>query len=92
MVLYSLQICDDRLVKQDNGVSMRAITSFRASEKDKNLKEVMTTYYGVVRDIIELDYVTFRQTVFYYDSVKLENKTNGCKVDPFWNLVMVNLS
>ncbi|XP_058067491.1 uncharacterized protein LOC131216904 isoform X1 [Magnolia sinica] len=76
---------------QNNGVSMKAITKYRTSAKDKNYKEDEATYYGVVKQIIELDYTVFRQTVFYYDWVRVEDKTNGCIVDPESNLIMVNM-
>jgi len=38
-----------------------------------------------------LDYTDFKQTVFYYDWVKFEDKVNGSKIDPISNLIMVNL-
>ncbi|OVA07485.1 hypothetical protein BVC80_8237g4 [Macleaya cordata] len=46
--VFSSNSKDDCLVTQDSGVSMRAITTFRASGEDKNPKEAMTTYYGVI--------------------------------------------
>lgn len=79
------------MVTQDSGVCMRAITKFRASGKHKNYKEAETVYYGVIQQIIELDYIDFKQTVFYCDWVKVEDKINGCKIDPFSNLITVNL-
>ena len=82
---------EDRMVTQNSGVCMRAITKFRASGKDKNYKEVETTYYGVIQQILELDYTEFKQIVFYCDWVKVEDKVNGCKVDLISNLIMVNL-
>ncbi|KAF9614193.1 hypothetical protein IFM89_015701 [Coptis chinensis] len=76
---------------KNSGVSMKAVTSFRASTKDRNLVDDEVTYYGVVKRILELDYVEFKQTVFYCDWVRIEDKTNGCTVDPDMNLVFVNL-
>lgn len=50
------------------------------------------TYYGVVRQIIELNYIDFEETVFYCDWVRVEDKSNGCKVDPTSSVIKVNLS
>ncbi|KAF9597937.1 hypothetical protein IFM89_022755 [Coptis chinensis] len=49
---------------ENSGVSMKVVTSFRASAKDRNLVD---------------------------DEVRIEDKTNGCTVDPDTNLVFVNL-
>ena len=76
---------------QNSGVSMKAFTLYRASVKDKKYKEVEATYYGVVKQIIELDYIDFHQTVFFCDWFKVEDKTNGCIVDLDTNLTMVNM-
>ena len=80
--IFSPKSYEERMVTQDSGVCMRAITKFRASGKDKNYKEAETMYYGVIQEIIELDYIDFKQTVFYCDWVKVEDKVNGCKIDP----------
>ena len=66
-------------------------SKFRENGKDKNYKEADTTYYGAIQQILELDYIDFKQTVFYCDWVKVEDKINGCKIDPASNLIMVNL-
>lgn len=76
---------------QNSGVSCSAITLYRSSVKDKNYKEDVTTYYGVLKEIIELDYTDFCQTVFYCDWFKVEDKTNGCIFDPETGLIMVNM-
>ena len=49
------------------------------------------TYYGVIRNIFELDYIIFKEVVFYCDWVRVEDK-NACKVDVVTNLIMVDLS
>ena len=89
--LFSPKSYKERKQTQDSGVCMRAITQFRASGKDKNFKEAETTYYGVIQQIIELDYIDFKQTVFYCDWVKVEDKINGCKIDHVSSLITVNL-
>lgn len=76
---------------QNSGVCMKALTSFRSSAKDKNLVEEEVTYYGIVKQIIELDYFEFKKILFYCDWVRIEDRKNGCVVDPDTNLVFVNL-
>ncbi|KAF6134730.1 hypothetical protein GIB67_002131 [Kingdonia uniflora] len=63
---------------QDSGVTMKAVTSLVSSKKDLNPKEEETTYYGFVKEILELNYYDFMQRVFYCDWVKVEDKVNGC--------------
>ena len=52
---------------QNSGVSCYAVTLYRSSSKGKNYKKDVTAYYGVVKQIIELDCIDFRQTVVYCD-------------------------
>lgn len=90
--VFSSSAHDSNLVaKQNSGVSINALTHFRASSKDKNLVEAEITYYGIIRQILVLDYVTEKVTTFYCDWVKVEDKA-ACMVDPDTNLVMVNLN
>ena len=51
----------------------------------------MTTFYGVIRKILYLNYIEFTHTVFDCDWVDVDDK-NACKVEPTSKLVMVNLS
>lgn len=88
--VFSPKYHDGTLVAQDNGVCMKAWTSFRAKEGDKRLKDAWTMWYGVIKQIIELDYTIFKEVVFYCNWVRVEDKTNGCKHCPKSNLVMVN--
>ncbi|KAF9621052.1 hypothetical protein IFM89_015874 [Coptis chinensis] len=76
---------------QKSGVSMKAFTNFRASAKDKNLVEDEATYYGIYKQILELDYHDFKETFFFCDWVRIEDRRNGCYVNPDTNLVFVNL-
>lgn len=75
---------------QNSGVSMKALTSFRSSVGDTNLVHEEASYYGVIKQILELDYHDFKQVVFYCDWVRIEDK-HGCYVDPATNLIYVNL-
>lgn len=74
---------------QNSGVSLMALTAFRASAKDMNLVHEESAYYGIVKQILELDYYDFKRVVFYCDWVRLDS--HGCRVDPEVNLVYVNL-
>ena len=78
---FSTLAHEESLSTQSSGVSMKAY----------NKKGVLTTYYGVIRDIIDLNYTNFGHTVFYCNWVDVDEK-NACKVDPTSKLVMVNLS
>jgi hypothetical protein len=77
--------------KQDSGISYKALTYCVASSKDKNPIEAEMTYYGVVQQILELDYTSFKEIVFYCDWVRVEDN-NACTVDPATNLIMVDLT
>lgn len=79
-------------VTQDSGVCMEATTTYRASRKDKNPVDDVTKWYGVVKQILELDYTDFKEVVFYCDWVKVESRSRGCKFSSDGNLVLVNLN
>ncbi|XP_026427752.1 uncharacterized protein LOC113323636 isoform X2 [Papaver somniferum] len=80
------------VLSQNSGVSMRAVTSYRAKSTDTEYLETEMTYYGVIMKIIKLNYMEFEETVFYCDCVKVEDKTNGCKVDPNSKLIKISFS
>ncbi|XP_026450942.1 uncharacterized protein LOC113351100 [Papaver somniferum] len=65
---------------QNSEVSMNATTTFRASARDQNTVNDEVPYFGIVKQILELDYTTFKQTVFYCDWVRVEDKVNGWKI------------
>jgi len=83
---------DDKVVTQDSGVCMEAITTCASSKKDKNHVDAPIMYYGVIQQILEVDYIDFQEVVFYCDWVKVEDRNNGCKMCPDSNLVMVNFN
>ena len=70
---------------------MKALTYCRASRKDKNLIEAEITYYGVIQQILVLDYTYFKETVFYCDWVRVEDKS-AHRIDPATNLILVDLT
>ena len=90
--VFSPKYHDDTVVTQDSGVCMKALTTFRAKKCDKRLNDAWTMWYGVIKQIIELNYHEFKEVVFYCDWVRVEDKTNGCKHCLNSNLVMVNFN
>lgn len=70
---------------------MKALTFCRTSRKDKNMLEAEITYYGVIEQILVLDYSSFKEVVFYCDWVKVEDKS-AHKIDPATNLILVDLT
>ena len=89
--VFSPQRYDDTLSTQDSGVCMDAITTFVASVKDLNPTNDDTTWYGIIKEIFEVDYYEFSHVVFYYEWVNIADKMHGCKIWPDSNLLMVNL-
>ena len=89
--IFGAKVYEESTNVQNSGISYKALTFFRASAKDKNLVEAEMTYYGVIQNIFELDYISFKEVVFYCEWVRVEDK-NACKVDPVTNLIMVDLS
>ncbi|KAF9588277.1 hypothetical protein IFM89_008694 [Coptis chinensis] len=90
--VFSTAEWDTNKTTQNSGIKMNAMTNFRASAKDKKLVSDDTTYYGIIRQILELDYFDFTITVFCCDWVRVEDKVNGCYTDPDINLTFVDLS
>lgn len=67
---------------QNSGFSMNALTKYMSSAKGKNYKDGETTYYGVSKQIIKLDYIYFRQTLSYCDWFRVEDRSNGSLLIP----------
>lgn len=88
--LFYTAEAEKHLITQNSGVCMDACTSFRASSRDTNLVDDDTTYYGILQQIIELDYGDFTEVVFNCDWVRVEDRTNGFKVDPETKCRFVN--
>ncbi|RZC80071.1 hypothetical protein C5167_042647 [Papaver somniferum] len=78
------------MTTQNSGVTMDAFTSFRESAKDTNLVGDDTSYFGIVKNILELDYEEFTEVVFLCDWVLVEDKTTGSYVDAETNTRFVN--
>lgn len=50
--------------------------------KDKNPSDTTFMYYRLIKKILELNYTDFKVIIFYYDQIKVEDKSNGCKHYP----------
>lgn len=87
-VTYNTKDLDAIRVVQNSGVSLVAKTVQISSAKDKNPVVSDMIFYGVIREIWELDYSAFRVVVFKCDWV--ENK-NGVRVDDL-GFTLVNLN
>ncbi|XP_026457119.1 uncharacterized protein LOC113357844 [Papaver somniferum] len=75
---------------QNIGVSMNATTTFRESARDQNTVDDEVPYFRIIKQILELDYTTFKQIVFYCDWVRVEDKVYGWYVDPVTKQICVN--
>ncbi|KAL6584302.1 hypothetical protein OROMI_003591 [Orobanche minor] len=90
--VFSTKSHDETVLTQDCGVCMNAITTFTSSRKDKNPIDASAMWYGVIKQILEVNYNNFKEVVFYCDWVRVEDKANGCKLCPDSNLVVVNFN
>ncbi|XP_026459565.1 uncharacterized protein LOC113360250 [Papaver somniferum] len=79
--------CEAKNISQNSGVSMKAFTILKA----KSAEEAEITYYGVIKEIIVLNYMEFEETGFCCDWVSAGDK-NACKVDAVSKVIKVNLS
>lgn len=76
---------------QNSGVSTESATSCRSSAKDKSPIDEPLSYYGVLQDIIQLEYTNgYNPVLFKCNWVKVTRQ--GVKCDQEANLRMVNLS
>ncbi|XP_026396156.1 uncharacterized protein LOC113290785 [Papaver somniferum] len=86
---FCSQANPEKAKTRDSGVTVVASTTFRSSKRDKRPVTNLTRWYGVIRQILELNYGTFKETVFYYNWVKVENGAKICQDSDF---PLVNLS
>ena len=85
---YHTKERDNSRCTQNSGVSIVAKTMQISSAKDKNPIVSNMTYYGVIKEIWEVDYVMFRMLMFKCDWVE---SNNGVKVDEL-GFTLVDLS
>ncbi|PIA27802.1 hypothetical protein AQUCO_07500017v1 [Aquilegia coerulea] len=77
--VFSPKYHDDTVVTHDSGVSIKAMTTFTTGRKDKNPIDV---WYGIIKEIIELDYTDFKEVVFYCDWVRWRIRTMDANFAP----------
>jgi len=77
------------MAMQNNGVCIYVEALMRSNAKDKKPICQMTTYYGVIQEIIMFDYHFVKYLMFKCDWVDV-HKNNGMKVYEF-GFIMVNL-
>ena len=69
-IYFNTKERDNTIITQYSRVSIIAKTMQFSSSKDKNPMESDMTFYGVIREIWELDYIIFRLPVFLCDQVE----------------------
>ena len=69
---------------KNSGVFIKVETICRSSAKDNNQVLEKIIYYGIIKDIILLDYHTFRVPLFKCDWT---NITNGIKTEDMFTIV-----
>ncbi|XP_062085629.1 uncharacterized protein LOC133791727 [Humulus lupulus] len=74
---------------QNSGVSLIAITFQVSTSKDRNPIEFDMSFYGVIKEIWELDYIITQVPVFFCDWVKSDSGVK--KEDLGFTLVNLNL-
>ncbi|XP_057453002.1 uncharacterized protein LOC130744857 [Lotus japonicus] len=79
---------DDRSTMQNSGVMVVAESMHFSSSKDKRPIMASTPYFGVIEEIWEVDYVTFRVPVF---KCKWVDISSGVRIDEF-GYTLVDLS
>ncbi|RVW36288.1 hypothetical protein CK203_103040 [Vitis vinifera] len=92
---YHTKERDMTCVTQNSGVSILAGTMQIASSKDKNLVFGELCFYGVIKEIWDLDYNMFRIPIFKCDWVDNKNASQAKQVfyvedqlDPKWSIVL----
>ncbi|XP_021768464.1 uncharacterized protein LOC110732769 [Chenopodium quinoa] len=78
---------DDKTTMQNSGVKVIGLSSEFVSKHDKTLVDRKKFYYGVIEEIIELDYVDFKMPLF---RCKWADISRGVKKDEQGNLTLVN--
>ena len=69
---------DGRHKTQNSGVTLDSMTTSFASSKDENPRIEAVTYYGAIKDIIELDYYgSFKFVMFLCDWFEVEQDNYG---------------
>lgn len=86
--VFSSRSHEENRITQDSGVSVEAYTTYRKNRSDKSLETRLSKWYGVINQILDLDYTDFHETIFYCDWVKV---ASGIKISFESFLVLVKL-
>lgn len=86
---FHIKSIENARATQNSGVCIDAQTLMRSSAKEKNPICQTTTYFGVIQEIIILDYYCVQYPLFKYDWVDVHKKS-GLKVDEI-GFTLVNL-
>jgi hypothetical protein len=87
--IFHIKIIENLRTTQNSGLYIDSQKLLRSSEKHKNPICQTITYYGVIQEIIILDYYCVKYLLFKCDWVYVHKK-NGMKVHAF-GFTMVNL-
>ena len=87
--IFHVKSIENFRATQNSGVCIDAQTLMRSSAKDKNPIHQMTTYYGVIQEIMLLDYYLVQYPLFKCDWIDAHKK-NGMKFNEL-GFTMVNL-
>jgi ssDNA-binding Zn-finger/Zn-ribbon topoisomerase 1 len=80
---------DDKTTMQNSGVTAICLSSEYASVKDRTLVDKTNSYYGVIEEILELEYKYFKIPLFRCKWVDI---SRGVKKDEHGYLTLVNFS
>lgn len=81
---YRFHTIDVERSTQDSGVSIEADTVCQSSANDNSHTVGKVSYYGVIRDIVLLDYYSFKVPIFRCDWA---NHETGIKMEDDFTLV-----
>ncbi|KAL6129288.1 hypothetical protein ACLB2K_072640 [Fragaria x ananassa] len=91
-VRFRIHRIDKNKKNQNSGVFVRSTRISYLSRHDNNPNDGMLHYYGILKDIIELDYQNDRKIVLFdCDWVNSEGNSPGLKIDQY-GCVLVNFT
>jgi len=73
---------DDKSRVENSGVTFQAEAVHFSSSKDKNPITTSMSYFGIIHEIWEVDYVTFRVPIFNYKWVDSNSGVGKDDLDP----------
>ncbi|XP_062020273.1 uncharacterized protein LOC133736695 isoform X2 [Rosa rugosa] len=89
---FRIHRIDKKKKNQNSGVFVRSTRISYSSRHDNNPNDGIQDYYGIVKDIIELDYENDRKIVLFdCDWVNSEGNSAGLKID-LYGFILVNFN